>query len=225
VSNIAIKGNASGTGTFTVEAPNSNTDRTLTLPDEAGTVLTSASTLSSSNLSGALPALDGSALTGVSAGKVLQVVSTLKQNTFTTTTALGSGTNITGLTTTITPSSTSSKILVMFTGYGSPSTSNYTIGAILERTIGGTPAYPYLGDARGSASRISAGTNAGSGDAKNLNFTFLDSPNTTSQITYNVAIGGETSALTYLIGGSFASGASYLFNIPTTLTLMEIDPS
>jgi len=41
MSKVAIKGNASGTGTFTVEAPNSNTDRTLTLPDEAGTVLTS----------------------------------------------------------------------------------------------------------------------------------------------------------------------------------------
>jgi len=47
MSKVAIKGNASGTGTFTLEAPNSNTDRTLTLPDEAGTVLTSASDLSS----------------------------------------------------------------------------------------------------------------------------------------------------------------------------------
>ena len=37
----------------------------LTVPAETGTVLTSASTLSSSNLSGALPALDGSSLTGV----------------------------------------------------------------------------------------------------------------------------------------------------------------
>jgi len=45
MSKVAIKGNASGTGTFTLEAPNSNTDRTLVLPDEAGTVLTSASTI------------------------------------------------------------------------------------------------------------------------------------------------------------------------------------
>jgi len=44
MSKVAIKGNASGTGTFTLEAPNSNTDRTLTLPDEAGTVLTSGAT-------------------------------------------------------------------------------------------------------------------------------------------------------------------------------------
>ena len=41
MSKVAITGNASGSGTFTIAAPNSNTDRTLTLPDEAGTVLTS----------------------------------------------------------------------------------------------------------------------------------------------------------------------------------------
>lgn len=44
MSKVAIQGNASGTGTVTLAAPNTNTDRTLTLPDEAGTVLTSAST-------------------------------------------------------------------------------------------------------------------------------------------------------------------------------------
>ena len=44
MSNVAIVGDPSGTGTFTISAPNGNTDRTLVLPDEAGTVLTSAST-------------------------------------------------------------------------------------------------------------------------------------------------------------------------------------
>jgi len=39
---IAIVPNAAGTGTFTIEAPNSNSNRTLVLPDEAGTVLTTA---------------------------------------------------------------------------------------------------------------------------------------------------------------------------------------
>ena len=43
MSKVAIQGNASGTGTFTIAAPNSNTDRTLTLPDEAGTVVTTGS--------------------------------------------------------------------------------------------------------------------------------------------------------------------------------------
>ena len=41
MSNIAIQGAATGTGVFTIASPNSNTDRVITLPDEAGTVLTS----------------------------------------------------------------------------------------------------------------------------------------------------------------------------------------
>jgi len=70
MSKVKIEGNASGTGTLTISAPNTNTDRSLTLPDGAGEILTDASTLSSSNLSGALPAIDGSALTGISSDYV-----------------------------------------------------------------------------------------------------------------------------------------------------------
>jgi hypothetical protein len=45
MSQISITPNASGTGVFTISSPATNTDRTLTLPDEAGTVLTSASSI------------------------------------------------------------------------------------------------------------------------------------------------------------------------------------
>ena len=38
MSQVAISGNAAGTGVFTVASPNSNVDRVLTLPDESGTV-------------------------------------------------------------------------------------------------------------------------------------------------------------------------------------------
>ena len=41
---VKIQGNASGTGEFTIAAPNSNTNRTLTLPDNTGTVITTGST-------------------------------------------------------------------------------------------------------------------------------------------------------------------------------------
>lgn len=44
MSKIALEGNASGTGTFTLASPNSSTDRTLTLPDNTGTIITTAST-------------------------------------------------------------------------------------------------------------------------------------------------------------------------------------
>lgn len=42
MSKVALSGNASGTGTFTIASPNSNTDRTLSLPDASGTILTTA---------------------------------------------------------------------------------------------------------------------------------------------------------------------------------------
>jgi hypothetical protein len=44
LSKISIQGAATGTGVFTLASPATNTDRVLTLPDEAGTVLTTAST-------------------------------------------------------------------------------------------------------------------------------------------------------------------------------------
>jgi hypothetical protein len=47
MSNVALSGNASGTGTFTIASPNSNTDRTLNLPDASGTL---ANTDASGNL-------------------------------------------------------------------------------------------------------------------------------------------------------------------------------
>ena len=44
MSKVQLAGNASGTGIFQIASPNSNTDRTLTLPDNTGTLLSSAST-------------------------------------------------------------------------------------------------------------------------------------------------------------------------------------
>ena len=45
MSKINLTPNASGTGVFTIASPNSNTDRTLTLPDESGTILTTSSSV------------------------------------------------------------------------------------------------------------------------------------------------------------------------------------
>jgi hypothetical protein len=39
---VKVQGNVSGTGTLTIAAPNTNSDRTLTLPDATGTILTTA---------------------------------------------------------------------------------------------------------------------------------------------------------------------------------------
>jgi len=61
MSKVAIKGADTGTGVFTLESPATNTDRTLVLPDEAGTVLTTAGVPAS-----AMPA--GSVIQVVTAG-------------------------------------------------------------------------------------------------------------------------------------------------------------
>jgi hypothetical protein len=42
MSKIALEPNASGTGTFSIASPNSNSNRTLTLPDATGTIFSSA---------------------------------------------------------------------------------------------------------------------------------------------------------------------------------------
>jgi hypothetical protein len=63
---VKIQGNASGTGEFTIAAPNSNTNRTLTLPDNTGTILTAASTpafASTIGVGGATAAASGAGIT------------------------------------------------------------------------------------------------------------------------------------------------------------------
>ena len=41
---VKVQGNAAGTGTLTIAAPNTNTNRTLTLPDDTGTLISTGST-------------------------------------------------------------------------------------------------------------------------------------------------------------------------------------
>jgi len=44
MSKLKLKGDSGGTGVFTLTAPNSSTDRTITLPDDTGTIVTAAQT-------------------------------------------------------------------------------------------------------------------------------------------------------------------------------------
>ena len=49
MSRIALSGNLSGTGTLTIAAPNTNTDRTLDLPDAGGTMVLDTATQTLTN--------------------------------------------------------------------------------------------------------------------------------------------------------------------------------
>jgi hypothetical protein len=52
---VKIQGHASGTGILTITAPNTSTDRTITLPDSTGTILDENSSLPAGNLTGTVP--------------------------------------------------------------------------------------------------------------------------------------------------------------------------
>ena len=66
---VKIQGHASGSGVITIQAPNTSTDRTITLPDTTGTLLDTTSGLDATKLSGNLPAINGASLTNI-AGKI-----------------------------------------------------------------------------------------------------------------------------------------------------------
>ena len=163
MSNIAIQGASTGTGVFTLASPATNTDRTLVLPDEAGTVLTRAGVPAS-----ALPA-----------GSVLQVVQGIAETAVTV--AVSAYTDI-GLSASITPTSATSKILAFCTvfAYTSGNGSGYGIRLMRDSTEVWNPSPE---DTNGPYYCFS-GNGGGIWDSATLKY--LDSPNTTSELVYKI---------------------------------------
>jgi hypothetical protein len=158
MSKVAIQGAATGTGVFTLASPATNTDRTLVLPDEAGTVLTTAGVPAS-----AMPA-----------GSVIQVVSATATGATSTT---GNTYVATNLAVSITPSSASSKILVfgqMFLqGTANTTQPNITLYRSGTELIGSYGLGNFYGTNSGYFEAIAA-------------FSLLDSPATTASRTYTI---------------------------------------
>jgi hypothetical protein len=152
-------------------------------------------------------------------GSVLQVVQTVKSDTFSTSNT--SFVDITGLSATITPTSSSNKILVQV-AIGSLSS---TAGVISYLTMLRGSTYIAAGDgAAGVLNQQYAGsTGTGSGYYGNLGATaiYLDSPATTSATTYKIqlaAYGGQTS----YINRSAYDSTPYNGRTISSITLMEI---
>ena len=120
--------------------------------------------------------------------RILQVVSTTKSDTFVSgSISQGASVDITGLTATITPSSTSSKILVMMTVYGCMDILGQR--QLFAASVSRGSTLVGVGDAAGSRTRVTGqngqlGVYDGFG---NVSAVFLDSPNTTSATTYKVS--------------------------------------
>jgi hypothetical protein len=193
----------------------------LVLQSSGGGSVTIAEPTTASNFTQTLPAVDGTVITtgNIPAGSVLQVVSALKQDTFTTVST--SLTDVTGLSVSITPISATSKILVTAViSLTNTNTAGFSsFGAILrDSTIigAGTPA----GNRPAGSFFIQSTTNRG---PVPFSMTVLDSPATTSATTYKVQIATEGGGGTAAVGrnNDDINNAAYP-RLSCSITVMEI---
>ena len=162
--------------------------------------------------------------TNAYAGAVLQTVTTTKTDVFS-----GGGDSvtfydITGFTASITPSSITNKILIianMHLGSG-----YWEVQGRLTR--GGTTVAASLGVARGSRLAVSFSVNQYYGATAGYNFLdtnycYLDSPATTSAVTYGFSINGYSTNGVYLNRTGYDPDQTDYYGCPSsTITLMEI---
>lgn len=151
--------------------------------------------------------------------RVLQVVQTSKTDTFTTTST--SYVDITGMSASITPSSTSSLILVQVHMMGGNSATDGTTRVILLR--GATQIAQ--GDAAGSRSRVFNYSFQSNYNAQihYLGGIFLDNPATTSATTYKLQVASNNAANTATINRSGTdTDGSQTGRTFSTITLLEI---
>jgi len=159
-------------------------------------------------------------------GTVLQVVQGIKTDTFVTS-ASATDTAVTGLTVSITPTSASNKILV-FVNLGIGSENGQGGASKLTRTISATVTQLSLADSAGSRSRSSFAGSAYRGNASNYTnifghqgLTYLDSPTTTSAITYGVQVSSITNG-TYINRTEADGNSNDTFRGVSYITVMEI---
>lgn len=178
--------------------------------------------LNDSNL---LEAYDGSAWKQLASttGSVLQVQSGTKSDTFSASLSANVLTNITGLSVSITPKSTASRILI-FT-HIHVANSGDAISLSLKRNS----TYIGVGNTDGSRQTRTMTTNSSdslaSYRAAPVSMTFLDSPNTTSSITYSVDLSTALAGLTRILYVNRSQNDDNVASVPrtiSTITAMEI---
>jgi len=149
-------------------------------------------------------------------GGILQVVSTTKTDTFAvTSTTL---TDVTGLTASITPRSTSSKILVIASlAVGSQAGTVSAFSALLRDST-----QIFQGDAASNRRRVSINV-AEQGDGWiQSNLTHLDSPSSTSTLTYKIQLCGNNTNAVYLNRGRTDSDSNLYGRGASSITLIEV---
>ena len=201
------------TDTLTNKTLTSPTLTTPALGTPSALVLTNATGLPAAQLTGTQTLPRGTLPTG----SVLQVVSASKTDTFSTSST--SYVDITGLSVSITPSSSSSKILIMFSGQFTSATAVNSAGIQLTRAASAI----FIGDASSSEVRATAMAYGNNADSQySGSFSFLDSPATTSSTTYAIQLRCNTAGTAYLNRSSNSNGTATDFRTSSSITVMEI---
>ena len=157
-----------------------------------------------------------------STGKIGQVLSTLKTDTFSTSST--SPVTITGLSQAITPSANTSKILITVSLAAGVSNTDAHIG-IFGLSGGNTSGYK--GDAASARTRTVHWVRRNGNDiaaATNMPMTlvFLDSPSTTSAVTYAATAAVVGAATAYVNRSGIDSDSDTFGRSASTITVMEI---
>ena len=191
-----------------------------------------ASTTGGANITFKLPVADGSsgqaittnasgqlAFSSVAGGKILQVVSTTKTDQFSATTE-DAWTDITGLSVAITPSASSSKVLFRaMVNVGS----DLSVAVPAMRVLRDSTAIG-IGDAAGGRTRATAVFGAAEDWlAQGVPIDVMDSPSSTSELTYKVQYYKSQSSTLY-VNSSYRDGDSsgIDFRYSSIVYVMEI---
>ena len=158
-------------------------------------------------------------------GKILQVVSTTKTDTFSESisgTAGSESGDVTGLTVSITPSSTSNKVLILL---NLNCNLNATTAVFAKLYRGGSALDGATGDAASNRFRASASSIINNISVmENINSVFLDSPSSTSSLTYSVrfAHSKSSSQTIYVNRGDGDGDNGYIARAMSSITAIEV---
>ena len=156
-------------------------------------------------------------------GGIIQVQSATITNTFENDSETFA--DVTGVTVTITPKFNTSKMLIMYNGCaGMESTNRMGHIRIVRVGDGTTTTDIYVGDASSNRARASS-TFAGSQNyfMESFSGTFMDSPATTSAVTYKMQVAAGDQGYKVNIGKDDEGSDEYSRGrVPTSITVMEV---
>tara|TARA_R100000995_G_C3481750_1_gene124328 strand:+ start:2297 stop:2839 length:543 start_codon:yes stop_codon:yes gene_type:complete len=158
-------------------------------------------------------------------GGIIQVVSVSKTDAFSAT-STSTAQDVTGLTVNITPTSSTSKLLIHVHVATTASTHWGGHALLLAKVDSGTTTYPFRGSATGSSTRATfpvTGSGANQGYPDLLTGSFLDTAGSTNQITYKIQhIDESTNNTIYINRETHGTGGGGQCIDTSGITVMEV---